>query len=437
MKSPATFTLGWLAGLLIAAAGLNCTADPLRPGNPAPPPEAMEPVASMRSVVEGLFDQRPTGPPGRMREAARAGVFTSPDLDPRGGRVQPVPMPLITLPEGDRPPGNGRPQPAAGVRSTQPSTSGGSVGDNAPGGSTSGAAAGSASRSRTADGNQPAIDNTPRTIPGPPVDFAMTYLERLPAPPRQLYDASGGLVGRVNDIARMMAGAGADADAIAAAAARSSMTLQPIVEVLPSGEWVVRLEVADARAEYDPALPAGSRANLEQEHDFLIEELKQWRFELTDQLKRDFIARGWLALPVSRPLAPIKKWTKGALSIKVLAEEADAVVVGVRFFAVGRSGVFPTSQLTDGMPAFAEIIFDREPPDDVTTLQLNGGSGVRALQAYKLEDQPTVFRTGQFVPWHSDGGLDVPPPSRRGSELPLADPAVSPSSIRPRGEDQR
>lgn len=251
------------------------------------------------------------------------------------------------------------------------------------------------------------------------VSLSMDFLEKLPKEALPPSTASGGLVGNINRIAQMIAGAGAAPDQ---AGARADVSVEPRLEVDERNQWIVKLSVSSANSEYDPLLTGGSKAQLQQELAFLGRQLGAWSMILSDELKQQLVKNGSLSLPVSRPLSAVRKWRHGAMSVTITPPEAEAKVVGVRFYAIGRSGVYPISQLIENMPAFAEVIFDKEPREAVVTLEMNGGAGTAGVRAVKLGDQPTIFRTGQFVPSRTSDGLDVPPPVSGERTLTLPDP---------------
>jgi hypothetical protein len=241
-------------------------------------------------------------------------------------------------------------------------------------------------------------DNSPNSSVG------LTYLEKLPPNPAA-GGGTGGLAGQINRIAMQIAGAGG-ADKAGAA---SNITVQPLLEHGGEQPWAVRLRVTQNTMDIDPAISAASRVALQQENAFLSQQLSQWSMELSPEMTATLRERGSLSLPVSRPLSAIKKWSRGSLSVTVVMPSPAPQVASVRFYNVGRSGIYPTGELIDGMPAFAEVVFDREPEMNVVVLELSGGAGAGGVRAVKLQDQPTVFRTSRFLPWKYDGGLGVPP----------------------------
>lgn len=248
-----------------------------------------------------------------------------------------------------------------------------------------------------------------RAIHGDVVQYRMTYSEPIQTP-ASAPAGGGGLVGAVNRVAGQIAGAGG----ASLAGALVDYVVEPVVEETADKTRTVRLKVRTDGPRIDPEMPEASRTLLTQEASFLQEELQRWTKTLEPTAVLEVIARGTISLPVIRPLTAVRTWKRGALTLTLREGAPTFRVLAVRFFLVGRSGVYPAEQLVSGMPALAEVEFEREPPAGETFIQVDAlPQGERRLRAVKLEDRPTVFRTGRFLPWTSDGGLDVPPPPPR------------------------
>lgn len=258
--------------------------------------------------------------------------------------------------------------------------------------------------------DDPPKSEVSKALHGEVVRFRMIYTEpydpgKAPAARR------GGLIGGVNFVAASLAGAGGSSTM---AGALVEYDVEPVVEETPAGVRTLRLKIRSDGPQIDPVMSDASRAVLVQEASFLAEELARWTKTLENTTLLEIRSKGSVAVPVIRPLTGVQKWKHEALTLPLKGGAAVPRITAVRYFLVGRSGVYPAKELVVGMPAIVEAEYDREPAESEADIEVDAlPQGLRKLRGIKLTERPTLFRTARFLVWSSDGGLDVPAPLRR------------------------
>jgi hypothetical protein len=266
-------------------------------------------------------------------------------------------------------------------------------------------------------------------------DSSTGFNFHMELPPEQI-TSSGGLVGAIDRIARLMQLPPTHV------AAQAVVSVTSRLDNPDDGPWTVTLQVSGAKVEIDPDMPGDTAAILQQEIAFLQQQINEFSFTLSPELRQQLLEQGSLTIEVVRPMSVVKTWRKTTLSTTVRLGPPPPKITGVKFFVVGRSGVYPTGDLVAGMPAYAEVQWDREPKESAVTIEFDGGAGPQNVRALKLDDQPALFRTGRFLPWSDDGGLGPPPPTSRSSNeaVPGSDglpPNAIPNVAPKAGENNR
>lgn len=212
----------------------------------------------------------------------------------------------------------------------------------------------------------------------------------------------GGLVGKINEVAREIAGAGGGAKATA------TIRVEAFVHERVGSPWRVSLKVGQSDIRIPAQVPGETSVALRRELALFTDLLGIWEVNLSDGATLELKLKGACDVVVERPYESLKKWKGTPVTLR-LVRSAVPEVDSIRLFIVGPQGLVPSERVPRGVPIVVEVVFNRPPRHGEHLVELTAGQGVVKVVAQRVDKNPTRFMTPIFVV-RDDGGLPAMTP---------------------------